>query len=359
MMKGLIAGCLLVVITACGPSASSPETYNTEAAIAAMQLFQSIAEGRAVSDAAWEHVFREDGYRSYLSYSDSVYKKQLLKRTAALVFDPTKVSERDSLLALPIQLNRQGFELMLTHNLYALSKRMEEARQFLQNTDFANVLSQADSVARRNLPADIEVGFEVLKDVQFIISDADGKVTTHAIVVDVNTALEFGDKGLVNLIAHEFHHDYRALAFQPPTSALGSELNRLHQEGVADLIDKEVPPVTRMGLFPESVVELYNDLYVSTPYILQTLEEMVDEHIAGDLSREALDEKLRGYFKFGGHPNGYYMALLIKDELGMQPLFDTYDDPIAFVQLYNQVAAKRSEEHVFSDAFIEYAESNY
>jgi len=351
--------CFLVVDTGLGQSASSPEKYDTDAAVEAIQLFQVIAEGRAVADAEWERVFREKGYRSYLSYSDSLYKKQLLKRMAALVFDPRRSSERDSVLALPIQLDRQGFELMLAQNLFALSKRLDEAEQFLVNTDFANVLRQADAIARRNLPSTIEAGYDVLKDVQFIVSDADGKVTNHAIVVDVNTALEFGPEGLVNLIAHEFHHDYRGLTLRQPTSAFGHELNRLHQEGVADLIDKDVPPVTRMGLFPESVVALYNDLYMSTPEILKTFADRIDEHIAGDLTQEALNKKLRGYFKFGGHPNGYYMALLIKDELGMPPLLDTYNDPLAFVQLYNQAAKQRGREHVFSDTFIAYALSNY
>ena len=61
---------------------------------------------------------------------------------------------------------------------------------------------------------------------------------------------------------------------------------------------------------------------------------------------------------FGGHPQGFYMSSLIKEELGLEPVINSFDNPVTFFRLYNQ-AARQSEddEFVFSEKAMNYLES--
>ena len=60
---------------------------------------------------------------------------------------------------------------------------------------------------------------------------------------------------------------------------------------------------------------------------------------------------------FSGHPQGFYMSSLIKEELGLEPVINSFDNPVVFFRLYNQ-AARQSEgdEFVFSNKSMDYLE---
>ena len=61
----------------------------------------------------------------------------------------------------------------------------------------------------------------------------------------------------------------------------------------------------------------------------------------------------------GGHPNGFYMATLIKHQLGLQAIVDNSVEPVMFVETYNKAARKAGDEYVFTDEFVAYVKQQY
>lgn len=61
----------------------------------------------------------------------------------------------------------------------------------------------------------------------------------------------------------------------------------------------------------------------------------------------------------GGHPNGFYMATLIKHQLGLQAIADNSVEPVMFVETYNKAARKAGDEYVFTDEFVAYVKQQY
>ena len=58
---------------------------------------------------------------------------------------------------------------------------------------------------------------------------------------------------------------------------------------------------------------------------------------------------------FGGHPQGFYMSSLIKEKIGLEPLINSFDNPVEFIRLYNQAAEQSdSSAFVFSPKAMKY-----
>jgi hypothetical protein len=132
------------------------------------------------------------------------------------------------------------------------------------------------------------------------------------------------------------------------------ELNRIHREGIADLIDKQPPPNYMIEFLPSFLVEEYKNDFKNTPKKLKHLDSLLLAHSHGALSKKEFSNQLNNYFKFGGHPNGYYMALKIKEQLGLQVLIDSFNDPIAFVRLYQDAETKETSSTFFSRQFMDF-----
>jgi hypothetical protein len=133
-------------------------------------------------------------------------------------------------------------------------------------------------------------------------------------------------------------------------------LNKIHQEGVADLIDKDEPPIQKLSLYPKTVIDAYNSNYQNTPQKLKNLDSFTNAFLNHEIDSLTFCGRLENYFGFGGHANGFYMSLKIVEKKNLQVLIDSYDDPIEFIRIYNQAAKESSGEHVFSLEFIDYIE---
>ncbi|MEQ8711670.1 MAG: DUF5700 domain-containing putative Zn-dependent protease [Cyclobacteriaceae bacterium] len=327
---------------------------NIESALQVIQIAKEIAAGKKPDEYRWIDLFKSEGYRHYLIYADSLQKKSLIKESLINTFDDSKSATLDSLLALPILMNRDYFRLSLIHNFNRLKNNLTQIERFLEKTDFEKVLLSADSLAQNFLPDSSRDSLPRLYPVYVVVSDPDGSVQDEAIIVDLNLMMQMGELGLIEFIAHEFHHNYRKIASKEYSNPLMIELNRLHQEAVADLIDKKQPPISELAFFPESILQAYNKDYLNTPSSLKVLDSLVLGYMNNVINDSIFQDQISYYFKFGGHTNGIYMSFLIDREVGKEELIATYDQPVAFIKLYNSVATKKEGEYAFSDEFIEY-----
>jgi len=330
--------------------------FDTESAEKAIKIAELIESGSVVSELVWENLFNSKGFENYLIYSDSIEKKRLIRYALKTVFDPTEKNRLDSLMNVPLQMDQNYFKLSLIRNFNDLKNNFEKAKIFLQTTDFNGLIVSGDSLARTYLPKRVQDSLPKLYNIYMIISDPDAKVMENAIVFDLNMAMNRGKEDLIKIIAHEFHHNYRALTAKLYEHPLMIQLNKIHQEGVADLIDKDEPPIQTLSLYPKTIIEAYNSDYEDTPKKLKNLDSLTNTFLKQEIDSLTFYGQLENYFRFGGHTNGFYMSLKIVGKKDTQLLIDGYDDPIEFIRIYNEVAQESSSDHIFSSDFIDYLE---
>ena len=350
-----------LLLTACSDSSHKEEVtryteyrFSTESAVKGIEIAKLLQAGNTVSEDHWENLFASEGYKNYLIYSNAEAQKELIKDAIETVFDPNRIGELDSLLSLPVTMGKNFYKLILIRNFARLKKNLVEAEEFIYE-DFNPLIASGDSLARLFLPESIQDSLPRLYDCHLILSDPDAKVMDNAIVLDLNMALEKGKDELLKIIAHEFHHNYRKLAIPSFTDPLMIEINKVHQEGVADLIDKKKPPIHE-SLYPEVFIEMYNLEYASTAETLGVLDSLTHDFLTQKIDTTAYHDQLKSFFPIGGHPNGFYMALEIAEHRGKEVLIETYNDPFEFIRIYNEVAKDSQGNHVFSSAFMNYLE---
>lgn len=354
---------LSVIMLACdrpaenGNSSQYKEyTFTTESAVKALNIANSLQTNEKVPDEEWESLFDSEGYKNYLIYSNSISQKREIRAAIETVFNPANEEKLDSLLNTPLLMDQDYFKLSLIRNFNDLKKNFVKAQMFLASTDFANLIASGDSLARTYLPKRVQDSLPKLYDVHMILSDPDAKVMENAIVFDLNMALDRGTDDLIKIIAHEFHHNYRILTAQNYAHPLMIQLNKIHQEGVADLIDKDEPPIQKLSLYPKTIIDIYNTEYENTSQKLKNLDSLTNAFLNQEIDSLTYSSRLENYFGFGGHTNGFYMSLLIAENKGLQVLIESYDDPVEFIRIYNEVAQDSSIDHVFSSEFIDYIE---
>lgn len=356
ILTTIINSIVFVLVLSCnGQPKEAKYNYNLDSALLLLDIANQLLEGDAVNKHQWDQLFFSPGYKQYLIYSDSISKRQKLKEALILAFNPEKKVELDSVLAIPIAVNKHMYRNILIKNFYDLRQNIKEVKAFINKTDFSKVLHKADSIAKAYLPKREKFNCKDLFSVYFIGSDPDGMVANNAIIIDINMAakLEHSHE-LDRMIAHEFHHNYRKLKTQVWSNPLLLNINKIHQEGMADLIDKKTPPIEALGLYPKAIINMYNVDYQNTPVNLKLLDSLTLSYKNHLIEKKEYKAKIDTLIKFGGHTMGFYMSNLIRSEIGIEPLIKTYNKPIAFIKLYNKVAKNKANEYVLSKEFTKY-----
>ena len=339
-----------------GKQTDSEYEFGTESAEKAIRIAELLQSDSVITELSWKNLFNTKGYKNYLIYSDSTEKKRLIRYALETVFDSANKHRYDSLMNVPLIMGQDYFKLSLIRNFHNLKNNFDKARTFLESTDFNNLIVQGDSLARTFLPKRVQDSLPKLYDIHLILSDPDAKVMENAIVFDLNMAFDRGTDDLIKIIAHEFHHNYRALTAPRFKHPLMIQLNKIHQEGVADLIDKDKPPIQELSLYPKTIIDIYNFDYENTPQKLKNLDSLTKVFLNQEIDSLTYYGRLENYFGFGGHTNGFYMSLIIWENKGIQVLIDGYDDPVEFIKIYNGVARESSNEYIFSYEFIDFIE---
>ncbi|MEM6738126.1 MAG: DUF5700 domain-containing putative Zn-dependent protease [Bacteroidota bacterium] len=353
-----------LILFSCTPNSENSENtdsiskanieFNIGSAQMVIEIARDIEAGKALDENIWDELFSSPGYKNYLVYRDSVWKKDLIKEAMFTVFDDSNSSKLDSLMELTVKLDKNFMKLSLVHNFHSIKTNLDEIERYLEETDFSKIFTRADSLALTYMPTRTRKSSADLYPVFIVVSDPDGRVQEKSIILDLNLMFEMGTEGLIKFIAHEFHHNYRGLLVSIYESPLMEELNKLHQEAIADLIDKKKPPIEKLGLFPKSIADTYNSDYMNTPNNLQTLDSLVVGYSTGKIDETIFNDRIKGFFKFGGHTTGIYMSFLINETIGKEQLIESCDNPVEFLRIYNSVAKGLKNEYIFSDSFIEY-----
>ena len=139
----------------------------------------------------------------------------------------------------------------MVNNFYHIKTNFQKYKTFLKDFDSEKVIKEADSLAKLYIPERDKNSLPKLYPVFMISADADGQVMDNAIVIDLSLTYQLDHEGVVKFIAHEFHHNYRQLKAKKYEHPLMLQINKIHQEGVADLIDKDKPPLESLMSLPK------------------------------------------------------------------------------------------------------------
>jgi len=326
--------------------------FNINSASKALEIAEKIQNNQTIDDNDWENLFDSDGYKNYLIYNDSLRKKQLIKEAMLTVFNDNKKAKLDSLLLSPVELGPSYFKLSMLNNFYDIKSNFQDYKAFLKNFNSQKVIKEADSLARMYIPKSDWATLPKLYPVYMVSVDQDGKVMEGSIIIDLNLTYQLSNEGVVKFIAHEFHHNYRQLKAKKYKHPLMLQINKIHQEGVADVIDKDKPPLESLLSLPKSLVDMYNTDYLKAPKNLKKLDSLSRLYSTKKINESELSEQLNNIVRFGGHTMGIYMSFLINENIGKKPLIETYNKPVEFFEIYNKVAKDIEVAYVFSEEFL-------
>ena len=341
LLSGLVVGCLLACLSLTGDAAaeSGESTQYNEANETLFldtkhwELFkQFLAPLKA------GHSIPTQDWNKFAETLDSVnLVAKSVKASYELAFNPNLAEERKALT---------GFKKVMVSHLVSTAENIDATDQFIAAIDFQKLSQEAMTLAAAWLPEHLKAHLQP-KTIRFIPFGPDGYADNGAIIVDPYLALLLGKEAFTKLIAHELHHVYTLEHFprpeiptDSPLYAVFSALNQLQIEGIADMIDKGPVPIKPSIPAMTPISQRFNTAFVNAPKTLKAFDNLLISWPVADEEQHEHGSKIRQLFVLGGHPDGYYMANIIKDTLGTQALIQTVKNPFEFIRAY-QTAAKR------------------
>jgi hypothetical protein len=333
-----------------GKEISYPKTGVDYSGIDQFYLIADIlARDAEPSEAQWRTMMATPGYRLV-----EIDNKGIRGRIE-LALKPSLKGKRDSVLAL----ENNGTGRVLRHLIRAAADR-----EGIMKTRAALERSMSDSIAvatrrtARFLPAGTLERFPT-PFIGFAIFSDDGYSEEPGVLLD---PLYVQDEGVVDLLAHEFHHSYTAMIdhtmkqsdFEglkpPPDVRLFLAVMHLRNEGIADQVDKTypLPPNPKMEWYPTG----YNAAYAKTPAVIRSLDSLLAVAADRPAQAGAAGQKANAMLWSNGHPNGAYMAREIFETFGIDSLMPGVHSPIAFLRTFASAEVKRGNPPPFSPAAL-------
>ena len=332
----------------------------TETAERLIYMMKAASDGVMPTEQDWENLFALDGYKTAFSKrKDAQEWHDNIKNAFLIQFDANRKAELDSIVKKGVGFD-SPFSSSFVYNFHLVNDKLNELVDFMQKLDMDKIVKNADKMVRQYLPKNANLSNAKFGNIHFVLWDGEGRAWTNGIYLDLNLALVEGKEGLIRTLAHEFHHIYmssilESMYKQDSKDHALTAIMWNQQEGTADMISKPVMPVKQMGIYDETVVKSYNDDYFSTPQVLQELDSLTCQYLAGKITKKQY-RKARECAHFEGHTTGDYMVFLIRDQLGKKAAVECFGDFAQFVRLYNE-AARKASTYVFSDTFVKHIES--
>lgn len=334
---------------------SFTDKYSSDSAAGILDIGENIHAGKVIDERTWEQLFDTEGYRRYLATSQRDLLCSMIKDATVFAFSPDRGAEIDSLLLLTPDEN--DYRTIMFQNICRLARRQDEARRFLEETDFPKLLSRADRLVLRYLPKRAVSGDVALNDLYLICTIPDASVRNQSVLLDLTLAMDMTEDEIVQLLAHEFFHNYRESTLTDESGdTFWKIFNCFENEGIADLIDKGEHPEAMYARYGASFEELYLNEYRNSSSTLQKLDSLLVVFKAKPVEGEY--GPVADLLVFNGHPTGYYMTRLIREEGLENELLNIFDSPAAFAELYNKAALRKNnrggKEYLLSKDLLDY-----
>ena len=318
-------------------------------------IAQTLSEDKQPTSDQWQALRKTKGYQF-------IFDDLKLKESIKIAFSPSESQTRDSLLSL----DTLNFQAHTIRHLLEAQQHGLEIKTYLQRTDFEALLRQAHANVRQFIPKRLSIDSSV-PPLYLAIFQPDAYAQNNVIIADLSAAKKVGKKAFVDILTHELYHYYRAVhlpflddgdiqAFGGRHYPILKMMVDVQNEGSADLIDKTYPPSPKdpyFKLLPEPLMQSYQRSFYDTPTVLEKIDSLL---VLAANDTGYVSNEIYKLLDFGGHPQGFYMSSLIKEKVGLQAIVNSFDNPVAFIRLYNQAARDEGIEFVFSLKAMDYLE---
>ena len=250
------------------------------------------------------------------------------------------------------------FRLKLFNHFIEAKNKREELNTYAEELMSSDILEKAKQEAFKYLPDTLSVENDTtLISLMIFKPDAFAFWENNIIIMDILFAHNYG-KGFEKFLGHELYHIYSKAYYSKlkpvdyNKDALVWSIDKLCQEGIADMIDKEF--IMDKKDKSDYDKQYYNH-YANGKSHIQKIDSLL-QIMARDASRqEELGKEVRRALPYAAHPTGLYVAKAIKKYLGHQTLLQCLESPFDFLYLYNE-AARLSENqyHILSEESIRY-----
>lgn len=332
------------------------------------RVVEILEQDERPTDAEWDALFAAPGYAYY--FTEENHSRAEFKKLMRLVFMPSGTSALSDSLANGGRQLRP--DLRPLHTFLAAENHRDDLEAFQEMLTEQRIAPTAAERAAELLPEGAlrdASGAWDLPSIRASIYSLDGRGPGGFIVVDLLLMYLMGQQGTTLFVSHEFHHagrdskiDLQAHQDDPRYGVLWA-LDRVQSEGIANLIDKPyfidelqdpLPNAAVDGLaWTRAVLSVFSQQQMSdagaTPTTLQRVDSLLVQAAQADADGREDDleqhaDAIRRSIPNNGHPNGFFMASLIKDTLGTERMAATANDPFAFVRLYNEAARQSDSE---------------
>ncbi|MFT3919614.1 DUF5700 domain-containing putative Zn-dependent protease [Cloacibacterium sp.] len=320
-----------------------------------------ISLGKSITEDDWKTLFNTNGYK--ISATSSMRKK-IIKEMMIAAYNPNFKLKKDSILNISIEENLKNPYALLCNmtlsNFIDYSKNEKNLKRFRSEYDF-KAIPEYSKIKLKNFLINPVDSLIKVPTINFLCYEPDAQSKEKGIVVDFNLFYKQNPSERIDFIAHETFHKYRRNFINTKlieSNAVLREIDKLQDEGIADLIDKKenlLESINNKGL-PEIFVKQYYEAFQNTSDILKEFDNIVNSFLSKEISQEQMESKVNNFFLSGGHPNGYFMARLIEKAGLKNEMINNFYSPTEFIKTYNE-AAKKENGYIFSDEFIHYIES--
>ncbi|GLR19923.1 DUF5700 domain-containing putative Zn-dependent protease [Portibacter lacus] len=252
----------------------------------------------------------------------------------------------------------EGYRLVLFNHFIEAKQKQSELTEFAKKLMASDIIEQAKLHALKYLPDTIPIDLDsTLISLMIFQPDAFAIPEDDIIILDVLFAYNYGD-GFEKFLGHELHHIYSSkyLSKLKPIDyekdALIWSIDKLRNEGIADLIDKQnIVEKEDLTAYDRKYIDHYNN---SKQY-LRTIDSLLQIISQDEAKLHEVGKEIRRQLPYGAHPTGLFIAKLIKKEMGDNALISCLESPFPFLYLYNEIAMNSNGDfHVFSKSSIDY-----
>lgn len=301
------------------------------------------------SEKDWEDMFACGGYKALGNWNNDNIRKNF-----ELVFT---ASRKEDLKAALLTTN-YWWKRDLTH-LIKVKEQQQVLKKYQTEVDVDKILAEAIKRAEVYLVKGIPKN-NPPPPIDFVIFSPDARSMGGSIIFDLKFTMDEGKEEFTKTLAHELHHHYsnfmkKIFNYPGENSSFDpivSTLNQLKTEGIADLIDKPVKPVIKNN-DTSGYLRWTNAQQQQTPK-MKTLDSMLCK--MSDDTTGMYDMGYTAFKMFPGncHPNGQYMAALIKKHFSANSIIKCVNNPFFFIRLYRKACQNENTEYVLSDKAIEF-----
>ena len=351
-MRQLTILILIITVFSCS-NKTAHQTIDTEAVTKFWEITEILKEDSVLTDSLWLSYYTLVGNKRYMEYNRSEQNVADHRKFLALFFRPSLSDSLQLTLESGESENNDIFQ-----NLRFIKDNENELKEYTNIITSPQYFQDCIGLAKEYLPkGEYEsIPNELKTYLQTFTYDA--AIQGNYMYYGLTVVYDFDKFRKGAVIAHEIHHLLRknkALknVLSKRDSATYHIVDQINNEGIADLIDKELVLNHSKELLLGSLFK--EALFDQAESVIPKLDSCF---IINSNKAEAFVSKkdfrvITSYLN--GHLPGFYMAHVIKRNGKLQELINHSDNPFYIFYLYNEVAKKdKKQPQTYSDSSIEY-----